>query len=386
MDITVPTLPLDRPAAFGPAPAYAHLRTVAPLVRVLAPAGEPAWAVVDAATARQVLSDERFRITPPGAEGTGSLHSDGPPHARLRRLVARAFTPRALAGFRPWIEQHAAGLVEDLERRGPGSDLVATVARPLPLGVTQHLLGIRVADRHRFHHWADAVSGLTAGATGVDVERSWAEFAGFLTGVIAEKRAEPGADLLGQLVAVRDAVDGGLDDHELLTTVLSLVAGGYLTVANALSIGVVEIVRSGGFAGLDEPAAAARAAEEVVRLQIGLSGEAFPRWAREDVRFGDVTVAAGEQVLVRLEAANRDPARFADPERFDRDRAPNPHLGFGHGPHHCIGAPLARIELAAVLAALARRLPGLALACDPEEVPWTGNPLDDGPASLPVTW
>jgi cytochrome P450 len=104
------------------------------------------------------------------------------------------------------------------------------------------------------------------------------------------------------------------------------------------------------------------------------------------VQLADVAIAAGEQVLVRLEAANRDPARFADPERFDRDRAPNPHVGYGHGPHHCIGAALARVELAGAIAALARRLPGLALACDPEEVPWTGNPLADGPASLPVAW
>ncbi|OZM82876.1 cytochrome P450 [Pseudonocardia sp. MH-G8] len=384
--VDTPTLLLDRPVAFGPTPAYAELRAVAPAMRVLTPAGEPAWAVVDAATARQVLSDERFLMTPPGSPDTGSLHSDGPSHARLRRLVARAFTPRAVEGLRPWVAQHAADLVEDLERRGPGSDFVATVARPLPLGVTEHMLGIRVADRRKFHHWTDAVSGLTAGATGSDAERAWEEFAGFLGGVIAEKRAEPGEDLLCHLIAVRDTDDGRLDDRELLTTVLALVAGGYLTVANALSIGIVKIVAAGGLAGLDEPGAAARAAEEVVRLQIGLSGEAFPRWAREEVQLAGVTIAAGEQVLVRLEAANHDPARFVDPERFDRDRDPNPHVGFGHGPHHCIGASLARIELAAALAALARRLSGLALACPPEEVPWTGNPLDDGPASLPVTW
>ena len=300
--------------------------------------------------------------------------------------MSRAFGVRALEHLRPWIEQHAADLVAELERRGRGSDFVTAVARPLALGVTTHLLGIRVADRDRFHAWTDAVSCLAAGASGPDVERAWGEFAGFLTGVIAEKRAEPGTDLISDLVAVRDTDDGRLDDRELLTTVLALVACGYLTVANALSIGVVTIARSGGFAGLDDPVAAARAGEEVVRLQIGLAGEAFPRWAREDVQVGDVAIGAGDQVLVRLEAANQDPARFADPERFDRHRSPNPHVGFGHGPHHCIGAPLARIELPAALAALARRLPGLKPACDPEDVPWTGNPLDDGPAELPVTW
>ncbi len=386
MDIRTPTLPFDRSSAFGPVPAYAQLRAVAPVVRVLTHDGSPAWVIVDAAAVRQILGDDRFLIAPPGSEDSGSLHSDGPHHARLRRLVSRAFSARALGRLRPWIEQHAADLVAELEHRGRGADFVATVARPLPLGVTVHMLGIRVADRDRFHIGTDAVSGLVGGATGPELERAWAEFAEFLAGVIVEKRADPGDDLLSDLVAIRDADDGRLDDRELLNTTLALVAGGYLTVANALSIGVVKIAQAGGFASLDEPGAAARAAEEVVRLQIGLAGEAFPRWAREDVRIGDASIAAGDQVLVRLEAANQDPARFADPERFDPGRSPNPHVGFGHGPHHCIGAPLARLELPAALAALARRLPGLVPACEPEDVPWTGNPLDDGPAELPVTW
>jgi cytochrome P450 len=284
------------------------------------------------------------------------------------------------------VEQHAADLVEELERRGRGADFVTTVARPLPLAVTVDMLGIRVADHERFHTWANAVSGIAAGATGETIERAWAEFSGFLAEVIAAKRARPGDDLLSVLVAVRDADDGRLDDQELVMSALALVAGGYLTVANALSIGVVAIARAGGFSALTEPDAAARAAEEVLRFQIGLSGEAFPRWAREGVQLAGVPIAAGDRVLVRLEAANQDPQRFPDPARFDPARSPNPHLGFGHGPHHCLGAPLARIELPAAIAAVARRLPGLVPARDPEELPWTGNPLDDGPAVLPVTW
>jgi cytochrome P450 len=382
----VPTLPLVRPSAFAPASGYAELRQQGPVVRVLTPEGEPAWAVVDAATVRQVLSDDRFVIAPPGSPPSGSLHDDGPTHARLRRLLSRAFTPRALAGLRPTVEQHAADLVEELERRGRGADFVTTVARPLPLAVAVDMLGIRVADHERFHTWADAVSGIAAGSTGETVERAWAEFSGFLAEVIAAKRARPGDDLLSLLVAVRDADDGRLDDQELVMSALALVAGGYLTVANALSIGVVAIARAGGFAALTEPNAATLAAEEVLRFQMGLSGEAFPRWAREDVQLAGVPIAAGDRVLVRLEAANQDPQRFPDPARFDPARSPNPHLGFGHGPHHCLGAPLARIELPAAIAAVARKLPGLVPARDPEELPWTGNGLDDGPAVLPVTW
>jgi cytochrome P450 len=384
--MNVPTLPLARPSAFGPAPGYAGLRRQGPVVRVLAADGVRAWAVVDAVTARRVLSDERFLITPPGSPPSGSLHSDGPQHARLRRLLSRAFTPRALAELRPRVERHAADLVAALERRGRGADFVTTVARPMPLAVTVDVLGIDVADHARFHGWADAVSGLTGGATGADVERGWMEFGEFLGGVIAAKRADPGDDLLSALVTVHDTGDGRLDDRELAHSALALVAGGYLTVANALSIGIVAISRAGGVAPLPEPARAARAAEEVLRWQLGIAGEAFPRWAGEDLVLEGVPIAAGEQVLVRLEAANHDPQRFTDPARFDPARSPNPHLGFGHGPHHCLGAALARIELQAVIAAVARRLPGLVPAGDPEELPWTGNPIDDGPAVLPVTW
>jgi cytochrome P450 len=144
--MNVPTLPLARPSAFGPAPGYAALRQQGPVVRVLAADGARAWAVVDAATARRVLSDERFLITPPGSPPSGSLHSDGPQHARLRRLLSRAFTPRALAELRPRVERHAADLVAALERRGRGADFVTTVARPMPLAVTVDVLGIDVAD------------------------------------------------------------------------------------------------------------------------------------------------------------------------------------------------------------------------------------------------
>ena len=141
-----------------------------------------------------------------------------------------------------------------------------------------------MADHERFHNWADAVSGIAAGSTGETVERAWAEFSGFLTEVIAAKRARPGDDLLSLVVAARDADDGRLDDEELVMSALALVAGGYLTVANALSIGVVAIAQAGGFSALTKPAAATLAAEEVLRFQIGLSGEAFPRWAREGVQ------------------------------------------------------------------------------------------------------
>src|SRR5205807_4588943 len=140
----------------------------------------------------------------------------------------------------------------------------------------------------------------------------------------------------------------------------ALLAGGQLTSANALSIGVVKLLTTGGLRGLADETAAGAAAEEILRHQAGVSGEPYPRWALSDVDIAGHGINAGDMVIVRLEAANRDPARFADPHRFDRTRDPNRHLRFGYGPHRCVGAAIARAQLVAAITALATRLPGLA--------------------------
>ncbi|MDQ3762095.1 MAG: cytochrome P450 [Actinomycetota bacterium] len=154
-----------------------------------------------------------------------------------------------------------------------------------------------------------------------------------------------------------------------------------------MTIGLVKLLEAGGLARLAGNAeAVGTAVEEMLRHQTGRSGEAMPRWTLTDVDLYGQHIPAGELVLARLEAANHDPTRFPDPDRFDPSRVPNPHLSFGHGPHHCLGAALARIELTAAVSALAERIPTLTLACCPEDIPWSGHPLDDGPAALPVTW
>ena len=165
-----------------------------------------------------------------------------------------------------------------------------------------------------------------------------------------------------------------------------MLAGGQLTSANALSIGMVKLLTTGGIGDLADETVADTAAEEILRHQAGVSGEPYPRWALSDVDIAGQRIEKGDMVIVRLEAANRDPARFAEPDRFDRTRDPNRHLRFGYGPHRCVGAAVARTQLVAALTALATRLPDLALACAPEDVVWTGAPFDDGPAALPVTW
>lgn len=390
-------VPLTRPASFEAPAAYADLRRDEPVAQAVTAEDRPAWLVTGREEVRRVLSDHRFGLGAPGGElgAPDSLFCDGEPHARLRRLIARAFTPRRVAGLRPRVDEIAEVLVGELVAAGPTADLVDLVARPLPLRVISEILGIRIDDRARFHRWVDAALGLAMPLAGhehpsaEEIGAVWGELSVFLGELIAAKRADPADDLLSDLIAVRDGDDGRLSESELLTTVFALLAAGYMTVANALSIGLVKLLERHTLAELtDDNRRIEHTVEEMLRHQTGPSGEIMARWAQQDLELGGREIRAGDMVLARLEAVNRDPDVFAEPAAFDPDRSPNPHLAFGHGPHHCLGAALARLELAAVLTALARRTPALALAlaCPSEDVVWTGHPLDDGPAALPVTW
>jgi cytochrome P450 len=387
MDTQSFTLPYDRPSPFDPPSAFAELRRASPVIRTVTGAGSPAWVVIAAQEAQRVLSDRRFAITPEGTEvDYESLLCDGEQHARLRRVISRGLGQRTLASLRPRVARLAREFVTEMRESGPPSDLVGNLSRPLTLAVITELLGVPVDDRERFYKWADTVSVVIA----EDMQgwgQAWGELVEFLGHLIEAKRTDPGEDLLSALVAVRDADDGRLNDRELVLAAASLLSGGQLTTVNALTIGVVKLVRfGGGLAGLRDERRVEPAVDEILRHQVGISGEAFPRWAREDVQLGGQHITAGDMVIVRLEAANRDPAVFSDPDRFDITRTPNPHLKFGYGPHRCIGAAVARMELSAGITELAEQLPGLALAGSLDEIPWTDHPLDSGPATVLVTW
>lgn len=380
MDLHSLTLPYERPSPYDPPPAFADLRKDGPLVRTVDGAGRPVWLVLGADLAQRVLTDARFGIVGPGEYAdTDSLLCDGAAHSRLRGLISRGFGARAIDRLGPRIRDLADAHVADLADAGPPADLVALVALPLARAVIADLLGVDLADRDRFAAWAQAISTVVAEQDGTAVD-GWTDLLAFLGELVAARRAEPGADLLSALAAE------GLSERQLVLAGAALLAGGQLTSANALSIGIVKLLDTGGLRGLTDDTAANAAADEILRHQAGVSGEPYPRWALSDVDIAGHRITAGDMVIVRLEAANRDPACFVDPDRFDRTRDPNRHLRFGYGPHRCVGAAIARAQLVAAIRALATRLPGLALACAPEDVPWTGAPFDDGPAALPVTW
>jgi cytochrome P450 len=392
MSTTQRTLPFDRPDPMKPPPALSELRENAPVARVISE-GQPAWLVTSYDAVAQVLSDPRFRMAPPGdtSPSNDTLFQDGEAHARLRRLVGKAFTARSVAAMRPRIEQSAADQVAAIVASGPPADLVAQLAAPLSISVISELLGVAIEEREHFRELADAVSAVDPFTldeeTGAAAAQAWHALGSYTAGLVAAKRENLGDDLLSALIAVRDADDGQLSDDELVAMATTLVGAGYLTACNALSVGTIRLVIEGRLSALaSEPDKVEATVEEVLRLQAGLTGEPFPRWAHEDVELSGVSIAAGDLVLARLEAANRDPEHFADPDRFVPDRESGPHLAFGRGPHHCLGAALARVEVGAALRALAHQLPGLQLHEDVADIVWIRTHTDAGPKALHVVW
>ncbi|MEJ2865918.1 cytochrome P450 [Actinomycetospora flava] len=375
------TLPLERPDPTTPPSEYRRLQEHEPVARVVGADGTPAWLVTSYELVAAGLADPRLGLTPPGvpADERASLFQDGPAHARLRRLVARAFTPRRIAELAPRIEaladEHAAALA-DAAADGP-ADLVDLLGAPLAIGSLGLLLGVALEDHPRFRVLVDDAlrADPSDPALLAEAERAWGALMGFTAELLAAARERPGDDLLSALVGVRDADDGRLGDGELIALVTALLAAGVITVRGALAVGAVHLLRAGSW---EDPGDVPGLVDEIVR-RAGV--EVFPRWAGEDLVLGGVAIAAGEKVLLRLEAANHDPARFPDPSALVPGR-PGPHLGFGRGPHHCLGAALARVELTAALTALSRRAPTLRLAGSVEDIPWHHGEVDSGPTML----
>ncbi|UBU18106.1 cytochrome P450 [Nonomuraea gerenzanensis] len=391
-------LPFDRPTPLAPPPEYARLRDTTPVAPVQTPDGRRAWLVTSYDAVAAVLSDRRFRLAPPGSAypGNDTLFQDGEAHARLRRLVSKAFGPRTVEGMRVRVEQVADERVAALAANGPPADLVAGLAAPLSITVMGELLGVDPGDREHVRELAGA--GGTDFVFGDEEEvaraaQAWEGLTSYAATLVGVRRAAPGDDLLSSLIGVRDAEDGRLSDGELVAMVATIVAAGYLSARNAISTAVLRLLAEGEAArvastGLGDAAGPRLDAvvEEVLRLQSGLTGEPFPRFAQTDLDLAGVPIRAGDLVLVRLEAAHRDPRHFAGPDTFAPGRSSSPSLVFGHGVHYCLGAPLARLEVGAALAALARRLPGLRLAGTVDDIAWAHDGADRGPAALPVLW
>jgi cytochrome P450 len=369
----------------NPHPVYADWRATGPVRRERLPSGAYPWLITRYEDARQALSDPRLSKAFPGDNaGVFSQHmlnADPPDHTRLRRLVSAAFTTRRIEALRPRIEEITDGLLDamaDHER----VDLIDAFAFPLPIQVICELLGVPADDRDAFRTWSTILVG--GSAQPERVPEAVQAMAGYIQGLLAERRAHPGDDLLSGLLEVRDSSDR-LSENELSAMVFLLLVAGHETTVNLIGNGVFLLLSEPERWDRlrADPALQPSAIEEFLRFEGPVETSTY-RFATADVEIGGTLIPAGDPVLVVLLSANRDAARFPDAAELRLDRPQNPHLAFGHGIHYCLGAPLARLEAQVAFAKLPARYPGLRLGADPSELHWRPGMLIRGLQHLPV--
>jgi unspecific monooxygenase len=329
-----------------------------------------------------------FAEVPPAVPGFRPLLTmDGPDHARLRGLVSRAFGPKVVERLRPLVEQTTADLLAAVAGRD-AIDVVDDLAYPLPVRIICEMLGVPAEDHETFKDWSrDAARGVEPEfilpPDALERRRTaLVSLWGYFTDLIAERRRQPRDDLLSALIAAEDE-GGKLDEDELISTCMLLLVAGHETTGSLIANGMLALLRNPSeLARLrEDPSLVPSAADEVLRFDP--PGQFTIRWAREDMDVGGEVLPAGGQCVVVVAAANRDPAQFSDPDRFDVGRADNRHLAFGLGAHYCLGAALARVEGQVALAAMLRTFPHLELAVD--EPVYKDNVVVRGLASLPVS-
>ncbi|MCM2410832.1 cytochrome P450 [Streptomyces sp. RKAG290] len=379
-----------------PYPVYAELRARGPVHRVRIPEGTDAWLVVGYEEGRAALADQRlskqWRNASPAlgvhqvASGTSMLSTDAPVHTRLRKLVTREFTPRRMQQLVPRVQQMTDELLDTmLARPGRASDLVESLAFPLPMSVICELLGVPFLDREAFRAWSNTVvSSIDAGAR----RAATAEMSGFLTGLLSDKRKQPGEDLMSALIHTADEEGDRLSGEELMGMAWLLLVAGHETTVNLIANGVLALLTHPQQLGAlrADPGLIDGAVEEMLRYAGPVETPTY-RFTTEPLDIaGTVIPGGGELVLVAMADANRDPDRYPDPDRFDITRDARGHVAFGHGIHYCLGAPLARIEAAVAIGSLLERCPELALDADPQTLDWRTGMLIRGPEALPVRW
>ncbi|MEU3301048.1 cytochrome P450 [Streptomyces sp. NPDC006678] len=378
-----------------PHTTYARLREAGPVHRVTGPDGSPVWVVTRYADVRQLLADPRLSLdkthrlpehysgfTLPPALDANLLNMDPPDHTRIRRLVTKAFTPGRVERMRPGIQALAEQLLDAVADRGR-ADLVAAYAAPLPITVICDLLGVPHDSRRDFRDWTDALVAPDPTNPGAAKQAVVAMLA-YFPRLIADKRRMPGNDLLTDLIDVRDDGDR-LTEDELTSLAFLILVAGYENTVQLIGTAVLALLdHPDQLAALrDDPARIDDAVEEIARYD-GPALLAIRRFPTQDVEAGGVTIPAGETVMLSLASANRDPARFPEPDRLDLDRRENGHLALGHGIHYCVGAPLARLETRIAVSTLLRRFPALELDVPRDDLRWRPSMRARGLVALPV--
>ena len=388
----------------NPYSLYARLRTESPVRCTRLADGRVAWLVACRQDVAVVLKDPRFAKDRRRVQGqqrgvpferllepllrslsVNMLDLDGADHTRLRNLVHKGFTPRLVDQLRERIQRLADGLLDGATRSGQ-FDLVNGFALPIPATVIADLLGVPAIDRDRFHRWSSRLVSVTSGRDFLLALPSALLFMRYLRRLFAMRRAEPREDLITALIQAHEAGDH-LSSDELMSMVFLLLVAGHETTVNLIAGGTLALLeRPDDLARLrSEPdlLASGSAVEELLRF-VSPVQIATERYAVEDVQLGGTTIPRGSLALALIASANHDEVQFAEPERLDLCRTPNPHLAFGQGAHYCLGAPLARLEAQIAFETMLRRVPELRLAISPAQVRWRRGLFLRGPIALPL--
>jgi cytochrome P450 len=374
-----------------PYSVHARLRAERPVSAVVMPGGMPAWLVTGYAEARAALADPRLGKTVPGwhpdpdsiyaALDRHMLNSDPPDHKRLRRLVNKAFTARRVEELRPRITSITTELLDEMSAQRE-VDLLASFAFPLPITVICELLGVPVADRDEFRVWSATIVSNTV--TPEVFMNDATAMVRYIRALLAAKRREPVDDLLSALVLARDEGDR-LRENELVSMVFLLLVAGHETTVNLIASGMLALMLNPGeFDRLRADRSLLGGAVEELLRYVNPVNHATYRFAAEPVEIGGARIGPGEPVVVALSSANRDPSRYAEPDRLDLGRDSSGHLAFGHGIHNCLGAPLARLEAEIAFGGLLERFGSMTLAVPAESLRWRPSTLIHGLEALPV--
>lgn len=384
-----------------PPQEWAQLRQECPVARVTLPSGDEASLVTRYDDVKAVLSDPRLTrsLNAPGAARVSASRSgvfrsstanaipeSGEGHQRWRRMISKWFTAKRMNALRPEIEAMTDQLVDEMVDTGAPADLKAILGFPLPVWVICGLLGVPDSDRDRFAYWSDTFLNLTRYGD-EEIDAAQAEFVEYMSAHIEVKRADPGEDLLSELITGTDSAGERMSDAMLVATGQGLLVAGHETTANMIGKMVAMLLsdRSRWEQLVADRSLVRTAVEEVLRFDPN-GGFGLPRFVAEDTEVAGTLFPGGTTLVCNMGAANRDEAVFDGADEMDLTRSPNTHIGFGSGAHSCVGQALARTELQVVLDVLLRRLPTLDLAVDPADLRPVEGLAVGGLREVPVRW